>query len=117
MTVSRHDVLKAVRAAFPDGEEPAVLAALIPCGTESCEPEREWVQLAIAELSRGNGDKFLELVQCAKTDYWDILAWKQLGALSDSQGEQLRNEARRVLDARGGKRPGGRIGKKTKGFE
>jgi hypothetical protein len=103
MTHSRDDVLAAVEAAFHASNLMTILAILDLYGTETYERERERVQLAIIELSGGSQDKLLELVQTAKTDYRDVLAWQQLGPLSEAEGKKLRNEARALLEKRGRK--------------
>ncbi len=103
MTHTRDDVLAAVQAAFHAGDLATILAVLDLYGTESYERERERVQLAIVELSGGSKDKLLELVQTAKTDYRDVLAWQQLGPLSEAEGKKLQNEARALLEKWGKK--------------
>jgi hypothetical protein len=96
--VSRDDVVAAVKAAFPDGDLAAILAIVDLYGTEPHEREKERVQVAIAELSEGSREKLLYMVQTAKTDYRDILAWKQLGPLSKAEGKNLQNEARELVE-------------------
>ena len=98
MTHTRDDVLAAVQAAF-DASDPAMIFAILDLyGTEPYERERERVQLAIVELSGGSKDKLLELVQTAKTDYRDVLAWQQLGPLPEAEGKKLQKEARALLE-------------------
>ena len=80
-----------------------MLAALDQYGAASHEPERERVQLAIIELSAGNKDMLLRHVQDAKTDYRDILAWKQLGPLPEAEGRKLQDAARALADRWGKK--------------
>jgi hypothetical protein len=103
MAHTRDDVLAAVHAAFPAGDRSTILGVLDLYGTESCERERERVQLAIVELSGGSKDKLLELVQTAKTDYRDVLAWQQLGPLPEAEGKRLQNDARALLEKWGRK--------------
>jgi hypothetical protein len=103
MTHTRDDVLAAVRFTFQDRDLATILAVLDLYGTESYEPEKERVQLAIAELSRGSMDELRYLVQCAKTDYRDVLAWKQLGSISEGEGEKLQNEASTIIEKWGKK--------------
>lgn len=96
-------VLAAVRATFQETDLPTILEVLDLYGTESYELEKERVQLAIVELSGGSTEKLLYMVQMAKTDYRDVLAWKQLGPISDAEGEQLQREARAILEKWGRK--------------
>jgi hypothetical protein len=103
MTRPRDDVLAAATAAFQASELESVLAELDLYGIEPHEPERERVQLAIIDLSGGSKAKVLHYVQIAKTDYRDILAWKQLGPLEEAEGEKLQKQAR-VLIERWGKK-------------
>lgn len=95
--------MAAVQAAFHAGDPAAILAVLDLYGTEPCERERERVQLAIVELSAGSEDKLRELVQTAKSDYRDILAWQQLGPLSEAEGKKLQTKARALLEKWGGR--------------
>jgi hypothetical protein len=97
MTHTRDDVLAAIRAAFQESDLAAVLAALDLYGAESYEPERERIQLAIIELSAGNKEMLPRYVQDAKTDYRDVLAWKQLGPLPEAEGKRLQDAARALI--------------------
>src|SRR3989442_591163 len=67
------------------------------------EREKERVQLAMVELSAGNKEKLTYMVQIAKTDYRDILAWKELGPLSEANGEKLQKDARSLIERWGKK--------------
>ena len=98
MTNTRNDVVAAAAAAFPESEPATVLAELDLYGIERHEPERERVQLAIVGLSNGNREKLREYVRTAKTDYRDILAWKELGPLTEAEGKRLQNEARALIE-------------------
>lgn len=91
MIHTRDDVLAAIRDAFPASVRAAILAVLDRYGTESYENERERVQLAIIALSGGIQEKLPELVKVAKTDYRDVLAWQQLGPLSEAEGKRLQD--------------------------
>jgi hypothetical protein len=103
MTHTRDDVLAAATTTFEATELVTILAELDLYGVEPHERERERVQLAIIELSGGSKDKLVQYVQIAKTDYRDILAWKQLGPLQEAQGEKLQNEARALIEKWGTK--------------
>jgi hypothetical protein len=59
--------------------------------------------LAIIELSAGNWEMLLRYVQDAKIDYRDILAWKQLGPLTEAEGKGLQDAARALIDRWGKK--------------
>ena len=98
MTHTRDDVVAAVEVAFPDGDPASILALVDQYGTEPYEREKERVQIAIIELSEGSKEKLLYMVQAAKTDYRDVLAWKQLGPLSKPEGEKLQTEARALVE-------------------
>ena len=52
-----------------------VLEFLDTYGVESYERERERVQLAILNLSKGDEEKLREFVAVAKRDYRDVLFW------------------------------------------
>jgi hypothetical protein len=103
MTHTRDDVLAAAATTFQASELATILAELDLYGIESHEPERERVQLAIIELSGGSTDQLVQYVQIAKTDYRDILAWKQLGPLQEAEGKKLQNEARALMEKWGKK--------------
>lgn len=103
MAHARDDVLAAVQAAFKASDPATILAILDLYGIESYERERERVQLAIVELCGGSKDKLLELVQAAKTDYRDILAWQRLDPLPEAEGKKLQEEARALLEKWGKK--------------
>ena len=97
MPHTRDDVLAAAAAAFQPGELATILAELDLYGIERHEPERARVQLAIIELSGGSKDKIREYVQVAKTDYRDIVAWKQLGPLPKAEGKKLQDATRALI--------------------
>ncbi len=103
MTFTRHDVEVAVSAAFSAGDRNTVLDLLDQYGIEPHEHEKERVQLAIMELSEGRQDKVRELVQAAKVDYRDVLAWKQLGPMSPSDGAKAEADARALIEKWGKK--------------
>jgi len=96
--VSRDDVVAAVKATFPDDDLAAILALVDRYGTEPYEREKERVQIAIVELSEGSREKLLYMLKTAKTDYRDVLAWKQLGPLPKDEGEKLQNEVRALAE-------------------
>ena len=102
MPNTREDVIAEVHAAFPNDVE-AVLAALDLYGAEPYERERERVQLAIVSLSQADRDKLAHFVECAKTDYRDVLSWQATGPLSGKQGGQLRQAALRLIERWGRK--------------
>ena len=98
MSHTRDDILAAAKAAFPASEPATIVAELDLYGVAPHEPERERVQLAIIELSNGSIDKVREYVRIAKTDYRDILAWRQLGPLAEAEGKKLQNEAHALIE-------------------
>ena len=95
---TRDAVVASVHATFQGCDPATLLAVLDRYGAEPWEPEKERVQLAIVDLCGGDKDKLLNLVQTAKTDYRDVLAWKQFGPVPAEQGEKLRDEARAPLE-------------------
>jgi hypothetical protein len=103
MTITRKDIEKACEAAFHGNDVAAMLAALDLYGIEPYEQETERVQLAIIELCRGSMAELRRLVNEAKIDYRNILAWHQTGPLSAADGEKLQAEARRLIERWGKK--------------
>ncbi|HTO50962.1 MAG TPA: hypothetical protein VML91_25220 [Burkholderiales bacterium] len=97
MANTREDVSAAIRAAFPHSDETTILEVLDLCGTEPHGQSRELIQLAIIALSEGDEDKLLYFVQCAKTDWRDVLHWHQTGPLAPEEGERLQQEIRRLI--------------------
>jgi hypothetical protein len=77
MAHSRDEVVAAIRATFPESSRSCVLELLDTYGVESCERERERVQLAILKLSAGSEEKLSEFVAVAKRDYRDVLFWAE----------------------------------------
>ena len=98
VTHTRDDVLAAATTGFQASELASIIAELDLYGIQPHEPERERVQLAIIQLSGGSKEKVLQYVQMAKADYRDILAWKQLGPLPQTEGKKLQNEARALIE-------------------
>ena len=103
MTHTRDDVVAAVRAGFPGSDAATILSVLDLYGTQSYEREKERVQLAVVALSEGSEDKLLYFVQCAKTDYRDVLYWQASGPLSEAEGESAQQAARGLLERWGKK--------------
>ena len=100
---TREDVIAAVRTAFPRSDAATILEVLDLYGTAPHEQSRERIQLAIIALSEGDEDKLLYFVQCAKTDWRDVLHWHQTGPLTPEEGERLEQEARRLIERWGDK--------------
>ena len=94
MTQTRDDIVAAIHAAFSDKDLATILTVLDLYGTKPYECEKERVQLAIVELSQGSEDKLRYLLQTAKTDYRDVLAWQELGPMSEADGRKAQKEAR-----------------------
>jgi hypothetical protein len=105
MPHTREDVIAAIRTAFPASDASAIMAVLDLYGIEPYEREKERVQLAIVALSEGSEEKLLALVQTAKTDYRDILAWQETGPLTPKQGKKAQKAALRIIEQWGGGRP------------
>lgn len=98
MAYTHDDVVTAIQAAFPNGDASSLLAILERYGMESCEREKERVQLAIIALSGGCEDRLDYFVQAAKTDYRDVLCWQESGPLSQEEGRVQQQAVRRLLD-------------------
>jgi hypothetical protein len=94
---TRDGVIQAVYASFSSGEHAAVIAALDRYGTATHEIERDRVQFAIVVLSQGNFERLANLVDCAKLDYRDILAWHQLGPMSAVAGARLQQQTKDLI--------------------
>jgi hypothetical protein len=65
-----------VRRYWPD-EDPAEIIAILNQYGGSGEPGRTRVQLAILKLAEGQKERLPELVQMAKRDYRDVLAYAE----------------------------------------
>jgi hypothetical protein len=77
MAHARDDVLASIHAAFPESSWAGVLDLLDTYGVESCERERERVQLAMLQLSEGDEARLREFLIVAKRDYRDVLFWAE----------------------------------------
>jgi len=97
MSNVREQLIQAIQNGFDPSEREAVLAALDLYGIASHERERERVQLAILTLAAGDKDALARLVQVAKTDYRDILAWHEQGPLSPVEGSRAQQAARNLI--------------------
>ncbi|MBI4558408.1 MAG: hypothetical protein HY706_12575 [Candidatus Hydrogenedentes bacterium] len=85
---------------FPDPSMQArVRQELARYGTESYEREVPRVHLCILKLCSGNAGKVRELVEMAKQDYRDVIAWAQYPAQMQSDPSITDPDAkRRILD-------------------
>src|SRR5262249_27214176 len=92
-TYDRGLMISKVRECFPEDKAEEVLAILDQYGTESYERERERVQIAILKLANGNLEELLRLIQVAKRDYRDVLAWAEYP-------EAMRRDTWSIEDAR-----------------
>ncbi|WP_309572614.1 hypothetical protein [Deinococcus sp.] len=71
-------LIRKIAQMFPERDPVDLLAQLGDYGTESHEREIERVELAILKLYEEDGaPAAVELVQAAKTDYRDVLAWAE----------------------------------------
>lgn len=87
---TREQVALAVAGRFPREDASTLLEVLDLYGAEPHEGERERVQLAIIALSDGDLDTLLDLIQCAKRDYRDVLYWYDLASgAPDPVGERV----------------------------
>lgn len=103
ITHTRDNVVAAVRARFQNSDAATILGVLDLYGTQSYEREKERVQLAIVALSEGDEGKLRYFVECAKTDYRDVLHWQASGPLSEAEGEKQWQAALRLLERWGKK--------------
>jgi len=77
-TPSRTLVLKKLGDCFPDSATAAAAMDLLDSyGLETWHREKDRVQLAILKLSGGNLEELRRLVDMAKTDYRDVLAYAE----------------------------------------
>ena len=97
MPIPRQQLLDAIRCDFPGSERAAVLAIVDQYGAEAHEREPERVRLAIIRLAAGDREKLPQLLNAAKVDYRDVLAWADAGPLSAEDGERLQAAARKLL--------------------
>ena len=99
---TRELVEEMVKRIFPQ-ENPSRISALLHMyGTERYERERERVQLAILKLSEGAPDRLLRLIEMAKQDYRDVLAYaeypNEMGKSATEMGEMPPQDAKRIRD-------------------
>ncbi len=97
MTITRENIISAVKKTFPNSDISTILSILDLYGTESYEREIERVKMAIITLSEGSEDKLLYFIQIAKTDYRDVLCWVDTKPLTETEGEQQRKAARQLI--------------------
>ena len=97
MPFSRRNVEELAESLFSDSDVQEILTILDEYGSQSYELEPDRVKCAILELSKGNLEKLRYFVKIAKTDYRDILAFKELGPLSKEEGEKLTLAAKKLL--------------------
>lgn len=99
---TKHRVEEKARQSFAPADLPAVLQTLETYGVESYERERERVQLDILKLSGGDLVKLRELVEVAKRDYRDILAWaeypQEMRTRPTEMQENINGEAHRIRE-------------------
>ena len=95
--VARRLLIDAVAREYPASETSAVLAIVDQYGAEAHEREPERVRLAIIRLAAGDREKLPQLLNAAKVDYRDVLAWADAGPLSAEDGERLQAAARKLL--------------------
>ena len=89
---SRDNIIQAIKISFPNLENKVVLDMLDRYGKESCEYEKERVQLAIIKISVGDILKLHEYVNLAKIDYRDIL----MSAEYNQDGSEIKSPYREI---------------------
>lgn len=77
MKPSRKQVLGKVRQLWPEHDSTEIAAELDRYGVEPYERERERVQLGVLKLSGGELERLPALVDMAKGDYRDVLAYAE----------------------------------------
>ena len=77
MTANRKQILIKISQIWLGVEREDILKILDRYGVEVDEDSRSRVQLAVLKLSDGDIDKLADLVQIAKKDYRDVLAWAE----------------------------------------
>jgi hypothetical protein len=97
MTTADENTLAAILQHFPNHDPSPLLAIVNRYGTETYENEIARVRLAIIQLSAGDEEKLAYFVDIAKTDYRDVLAWQQLGPISEEEGQKLQAQAREII--------------------
>jgi hypothetical protein len=107
MPLSRDEVVAAIQATFPESRLARVLELVDSYGVESCERERERVQLAILKLSGGSEEKLREFVAVAKRDYRDVLFWAENPDEARLDTPEKRERVRKMFEKFGIKPPEG----------
>ena len=74
---TRETIRAAIEEGFPDRDVAEMFELLDLYGTELHEKERERVQLAILELSKGDFELLLHNIEAAKRDFRDVLYWAE----------------------------------------
>jgi len=97
MTLSREDVVAAVRAHFPRADVSAILAMLDEYGAQSWERERDRVQRAIVNLSEGDEGKLRYFLDVAKRDYRDVLFWSERPEEAKIDTPEKRKQMREMI--------------------
>jgi hypothetical protein len=77
MNPSRALVLKKISQLWPDLDSAEIMGVLDKYGEEAYEREPGRVQLGILKLSEGQLERLPDLVEMAKVDYRDVLAYAE----------------------------------------
>lgn len=98
-------VVAKIAQIFTQAERVEVLRLLAQYGQEPYERERERVHLAILKLCGGDKSQLQGLVEAAKVDYRDVLAWAEYprqirsgSASSAAFGEIIKADRKEYLD-------------------
>ena len=70
-------VLSKIKKMWPDADPQEIMDLLNEYGTKSYETGRTRVQLAILKLSKGDRERLPNLVNMAKVDWRDVLAYAE----------------------------------------
>lgn len=99
-------LIEKIRQTFPRENPADVLKLLQLYGTDSGERETERVRLAVLKLCGGDLNELLKMIDAAKGDYRDVLAWAEspnqlrtspaeLAAMSPDAAHEVRDQDRR----------------------
>lgn len=75
--ITNADVERLVRREFPAGQVEQVLAVLREYGVEGWHRETDRVRAAILKLADGKLEELRRHLDCAKSDYRDVLAYAE----------------------------------------
>jgi hypothetical protein len=84
-------VLRKIKQMWPDADPQEIMDLLDEYGTEDFETGVERVQLAVLKLCKGDRDRLPDLVEMAKTDWRDVLAYAEYPEESKTDPVKMQN--------------------------